>query len=289
MSRVERHKNEYNKEDRAVVESRRAASAGTGSNAEPGGDSASAGTAPAAGSSVNAPGGRAARNNAMDAPGGRAARNNAMDAPGGRAARNSSMEREGDLGIWDQTEEEKKKARKEARAMKDGKPEFHGGRAFGRLLSAIGTIILILAIVACLGLTVPRFVGIEQYVVVSGSMEPAIPVGSMVYSAQTEPSTLQTGDIIVFHSDEAGDTPVTHRVVENRVANGEIITKGDANEQNDASPVTYANVLGKLVLHVPMLGYLAAPIATTMGKVAMGCVILAAYILTVVGGKLKGK
>ena len=99
----------------------------------------------------------------------------------------------------------------------------------------------------------------------------------------------QRGDIIVFHSDEAGDTPVTHRVVENRVANGEIITKGDANEQNDASPVTYANVLGKLVLHVPMLGYLAAPIATTMGKVAMGCVILAAYILTVVGGKLKGK
>ena len=251
MSRVERNKDQYTKEDRAVVESRRAAS-----------------------------------ESAADSGGYRAAE---KPYTSGRAARNSSMNKEGDLGIWDQTEEEKRKARKEARAMNDGKPEFHGGRVLGKLISLIGTILLILAIVACLGLSLPRFAGIEQYVVVSGSMEPAIPVGSMVYSAQTEPSTLEPGDIIVFNTEETGETPVTHRVVENHVADGELITKGDANEKNDVNPVTYTNVLGKLVLHVPMLGYLAAPIATTMGKVAMGCVILAAYILTVIGGKISGK
>ena len=38
-----------------------------------------------------------------------------------------------------------------------------------------------------------------------------------------------------------------------------------------------------------MLGYLAAPVATLAGKIAIGCVILAAYLLTVVGGKLKSK
>lgn len=242
MSRVERHKDEYAREDRLAVESGRASVGVT------------------------------------DASGGR-----------GRAARNSSADREGDLGVWDQTEEEKKKARREARAMNDGKPEFHGGRVFGKLISAIGTILLVVAIIACLGLSVPRFAGIEQYVVISGSMEPAIPVGSMVYSAQTDPSTLEAGDIIVFYSNEAGSTPVTHRVVENHVADGEIITKGDANAQNDMSPVVYANVLGKLVLHVPMLGYIAAPLGTMTGKIAMGCVILAAYLLTVVGSKLSGK
>ena len=245
MSRVERHKDEYAKEDRAAVESRLAADAS---------------------STVSR-----------------------ADTSTGRAARNSSMNKEGDLGIWDQTEEEKKKARKEARAMNDGRPEFHGGRALGKLIGAIGTILLILAIVACLGLSIPRFAGIEQYVVISGSMEPEIPVGSMVYSAQTDPSTLEPGDIIVFYSTETGSTPVTHRVVENHVADGELITKGDANAQNDLSPVIYANVLGKLVLHVPMLGYIAAPMGTMMGKVAMGCVILAAYLLTVVGSKLSGK
>lgn len=252
MSRVERHKDEYAKEDRMAVERN---------------------STPAGGRTSDAGSYRTAEPAAVS----------------GRAARNSSMSKEGDLGIWDQTEEEKKKARREARAMNDGKPEFHGGRAIGKLISAIGTIILIVAIVACLGLSVPRFAGIEQYVVISGSMEPAIPVGSMVYSAQTDPATLETGDIIVFYSTEAGSTPVTHRVVENHVADGEIITKGDANAQNDMSPVIYANVLGKLVLHVPMLGYIAAPLGTMMGKIAMGCVILAAYLLTVVGSKLSGK
>ena len=252
MSRVERHKDEYAKEDRLAVERN---------------------STPAGGRTSDAGSYRTAEPAAVS----------------GRAARNSSMSKEGDLGIWDQTEEEKKKARREARAMNDGKPEFHGGRAVGKLISAIGTIILIIAIVACLGLSVPRFAGIEQYVVISGSMEPAIPVGSMVYSAQTDPATLETGDIIVFYSTEAGSTPVTHRVVENHVADGEIITKGDANAQNDMSPVIYANVLGKLVLHVPMLGYIAAPLGTMMGKIAMGCVILAAYLLTVVGSKLSGK
>ena len=206
-----------------------------------------------------------------------------------REDRAALKSRPDDLGVWDQTEEEKRKARREARAMNDGKPEFHGGRVFGKLISAIGTILLVVSIIACLGLSVPRFAGIEQYVVISGSMEPAIPVGSMVYSAQTDPSTLEAGDIIVFYSNEAGSTPVTHRVVENHVADGEIITKGDANEQNDMSPVVYANVLGKLVLHVPMLGYIAAPLGTITGKIAMGCVILAAYLLTVVGSKLSGK
>jgi signal peptidase len=209
-------------------------------------------------------------------------------APEGRAARNRDPQAE-DLGILDQTEEEKRKARKEARAMNDGRPEFNGGRAIGKLLNFLGTLILIIAIIACLGLTVPKFAGIDQYVVISGSMEPAIPVGSMVYSAQTEPSTLQQGDIIVFYANETGSTPVTHRVVENRISEGEIITKGDANEQNDISPITYANVLGKMVLHVPMLGYIAAPMATLMGKIAMVCVILAAYLLTVVGSRLSGK
>ncbi len=194
-----------------------------------------------------------------------------------------------DIGIWDQTEEEKKKARREARALRDGKPEVHAGRVLGKFIGFIGSIILIVAIVACLGLTVPRFAGIDQYVVVSGSMEPAVPVGSMVYSAQTEPSTLQEGDIIIFSNANGDSTPITHRVVENRIAEGELITKGDANPQNDQDPVLYSNVKGKMVLHIPMLGYLAAPVATLAGKIAIGCVILAAYLLTVVGGKLKSK
>lgn len=252
MSRVDRHRNEYSRQDREALEKAGRAAAPVSEIREP---------APAA----------------------------KAKPAGGRAARNSSAETDESLGIWDQTEEEKKRARKEARAMRDGKPEFHAGRALGKLIGFVGTIILIAAIAACLGLTVPRFAGIDQYAVTSGGMEPAIPVGSMVYTAQTEASTLEAGDIIVFTTADGGKTPVAHRVVENHIADGEVITKGDANAQNDQDPVAYTSILGKMVLHIPMLGYLAAPVGTTAGKIAVGGVILAAYLLTVVGRKLSGK
>ena len=150
-------------------------------------------------------------------------------------------------------------------------------------------------ILLCLALAAPRLAGIKTFVVISGSMEPAIPVGSMVYSKEADPKTLETGDVIVFYSSNApqGGTgageviPVTHRVVLNDTIAGEITTKGDANEQNDISKVTYLNVEGKVIFHIPQLGYLAAPLSSMTGKIALALIILAGYILTEVGSSLR--
>ena len=158
----------------------------------------------------------------------------------------------------------------------------------GRFLDVTGTVILIVTILLCLGLAVPRFAGIDSYVVVSGSMEPAIPVGSMVYSKPVDPATLQPGDIIVFYNtDQKDSVPVTHRVVENHTEAGEIITKGDANSQADIFPASYYNIGGKVVAHIPKLGLPASLLATTAGKIAVAMVILAGYLLTEVGGRLR--
>lgn len=263
MSRVERHKNEYSKADRKALE-----------NIKPSEDPKDIDFAYG-----NKEAERATAESRKAAP-------PAQPAPkSGRKA--SAKSQDEDLGIWDQTEEEKKRARQEAKAMGDGRPEFHGGRVLGKFIGFIGTLILILAIVACLGLFVPHYAGIEQYVVRNGNMAPAISVGSMIYTAQTEPSTLEAGNIIVYKGGESDGSPVTSRVVENRLADGEVITKGDANPQNDPSPVKYTDILGKKVLSVPMLGYIAAPMATIFGKVAMGLVIIGAYILTVIGARLR--
>ena len=304
MSRVERHKDQYGKADREAVEKRAAEreaaarSDGTGSAAgevAAGTGETRAATRAAAQAETVAATRSAARETARQAEN-RVAPREVVAEPAktksagrkGRAARKAAAQEE-EHGIWDQTEEQKRQSRKEAKAMGDGRPEFHGGRLLGGLISFIGTLILIAAIIACLGLTLPRYAGIEQYVVISGSMEPAVPVGSMVYSGQTDPSTLEAGDIIVFNSADTDGTPITHRIVENHIADGEVITKGDANEQNDISPVKYADILGKVQLTVPMLGYIASPLATLMGKIAMGCVIVGAYLLTVVGGRMKKK
>lgn len=159
----------------------------------------------------------------------------------------------------------------------------------GKILRFIGTATLVILIVLCLGISVPRLFGFTQYVVVSGSMEPAIPVGSLVFSKATEPSELEKGDVIVFYTEMHNDTPVTHRVVENHVADREIITKGDANAGKDLNPVIYENVIGKVALHVPRLGYIAAPLGTFIGKIAALLFIVAGYLLSLIGTNLSKK
>ena len=173
---------------------------------------------------------------------------------------------------------------------KKGKPT-----PLGRFLNLLGSIIMLAVILLCLALAAPRLAGIKTFVVISGSMEPAIPVGSMVYSKEVDPKTLETGDVIVFYSSNdvqggagAGDViPVTHRVVLNDTTNGEITTKGDANEKNDISKVAYLNVEGKVIFHIPQLGYMAAPLASVTGKIARALIILAGYLLTEVGSSLR--
>ena len=183
------------------------------------------------------------------------------------------------------------------RKEKDSGPEKEKGdmAPLGRFLNFLGSLILLAAILLCLVLAAPRLAGIRTYVVISGSMEPAIPTGSMVYSKEVDPKTLETGDVIVFYSNNAApggtDTkdiiPITHRVVSNDTAAGEITTKGDANEQNDISKVTYMNVEGKVIFHVPHLGYLASPLSSTMGKIALALIILAGYLLAEAGSSMR--
>ena len=68
---------------------------------------------------------------------------------------------------------------------KKGKPT-----PLGRFLNLLGSLIMLAVILLCLALAAPRLAGIKTFVVISGSMEPAIPVGSMVYSKEVDPKTL---------------------------------------------------------------------------------------------------
>jgi len=105
--------------------------------------------------------------------------------------------------------------------------------------SALGTALLILLIVICLPLTVPKAFHYHVYTVISGSMEPAIPTGSLVYIKEMEPKDVQVDDVIAFYGTKDAASIITHRVVENRVLMGEFITKGDANATKDMNPAPY--------------------------------------------------
>ena len=131
------------------------------------------------------------------------------------------------------------------------------------LCSIIGSVILVAIILAFFPLTVPRLMGYEIYEVVSGSMEPEIPVGSVIYVKSAKPEEIEKEDIIAF---QRGDSVITHRVVENRFVEGEYITKGDANEGEDMTPIPYDSLIGRVTWHIPVLGTVMSLMAGTMGK-----------------------
>lgn len=132
------------------------------------------------------------------------------------------------------------------------------------LCNLIGTLMLILVILSCLPLTVPKLLNYEIYGVVSGSMEPEIPVGSVVYVEEARPEDIPEGDVIAFRR---GGFIVIHRVVQNRVVEGEFVTKGDANAAEDRNAIPYRNFAGRVAYHIPGIGRLQALYEGVVGKV----------------------
>jgi signal peptidase I len=112
--------------------------------------------------------------------------------------------------------------------------------------------------------------------VLSGSMEPAISVGSMVVVMSAAEEDIKVGDVVTRRMEGGGDL-LTHRVVS--VENHLFTTRGDnPNINEDDRPVPIEAVVGKVVLVVPFLGSLTSYTSTPMG---MGLVIIV-FVLFVV-------
>ena len=159
-----------------------------------------------------------------------------------------------------------------------------GGKYLPALCRIVGILILLTVIAVCLPVTVPQMMGYEVYNVLTGSMEPAIPVGSAVYIKHIEPKDVEDDAIIAF---ERNGAFVMHRVTKNHVVEGYFKTKGDANEIEDLSEVQYSEFRGVVVRHYPSLGQIMEILASGIGKVCMFCLAACGAMLVLLGAKLE--
>ena len=156
-------------------------------------------------------------------------------------------------------------------------------KKIAHICSAIGTVLLIVLILACLPLTLPKAFGYQMYTVISGSMEPALPVGSLVYVKYQEPESIEKKDIIAFYGSNDSSSIITHRVVYNKKLSGEFVTKGDANKEKDMNPISYNQYMGKVVLMIPVIGGVAQTLTTGSGKLVLFSFIGLILLLEIVG------
>jgi len=133
------------------------------------------------------------------------------------------------------------------------------------LLNAAGLLLLVLLILPIVAYAVPSAIGAQQsYVVMSGSMEPAIETGSVIFVYDRDPSAIEEGDVITYNLDGQRTEVTTHRVVDVVSQEGQraFVTKGDANEDPDPYRVPSDAVIGvvpmerTIPVRVPYLGQL---------------------------------
>jgi signal peptidase I len=99
----------------------------------------------------------------------------------------------------------------------------------------------------------------KAYVVLSGSMEPKVKTGSIII-VLPQPIYLKN-DIVTFFIEGDKKYPVTHRItqkLENGTYYGDTTyyTKGDANKSEDTSVLVSQDIVGKVIITIPYLGYL---------------------------------
>lgn len=104
--------------------------------------------------------------------------------------------------------------------------------------------------------------GDTHYLVVrTGSMEPTLPVGSVVVIKPADPNKLQKDEIICFELSESQS--LTHRIID--IVDDGFITKGDANKAPDNFIVEKKDIIGKVIFTIPYLGYLNYFVNTPLG------------------------
>jgi signal peptidase len=132
------------------------------------------------------------------------------------------------------------------------------------LYYAVVVCILLLAATLVLPL-IPISGNIKIMTVRSGSMEPTISTGSVVVVRPT--STYAVNDIITFGPVSKTKSPTTHRIIEVKQYSGyeAYITQGDANNGPDIREVVKRDVIGKVLFHVPYVGFVIAAVQKPIG------------------------
>ncbi|MFM9876739.1 MAG: LamG-like jellyroll fold domain-containing protein [Rhodoglobus sp.] len=127
-------------------------------------------------------------------------------------------------------------------------------RAWAALIgAALARAILLAAASLLIWGAVPALWGWLPTTVSSDSMAPGIRAGDVVVSMPVDANDLHLGQVLLVADPDHEGRQRLHRLV-GTTASGELVLRGDANQQDDSTPVQPADVSGVGVLRVPWVG-----------------------------------
>lgn len=149
-----------------------------------------------------------------------------------------------------------------------------------KIWNSFTTVLAVVAALTAILLVGVRLIGLQPYTVLSGSMEPKFPVGSMIYVKSVDTDTLKKEEAITFTI--GSGTVVTHEIIEvleDENGKRSFRTQGIANDTPDGDPVPADRVIGKAVFCLPLLGYVAVYFQTPAGRLTAIAVCVALILM----------
>lgn len=137
-----------------------------------------------------------------------------------------------------------------------------------RVLSGLGLLVILGILLVAVG---PKVLPYQTFFVRSGSMEPAIEVGELIFLTRVDAADLEVGDVITFERPDREDVLVTHRIVAiEETDQGKVFqTKGDANGTPDVWRVPATGDGWKYAFGVPKIGYVFGYLNTSEARFAL--------------------
>ncbi|MFD0484510.1 signal peptidase I [Kineococcus sp. GCM10028916] len=152
----------------------------------------------------------------------------------------------------------------------------------GELGAAVTALVGLLGVVAL----VASLLGVRVVPVLTGSMSPTVPAGSLALTTRVDAHDIAVGQVIAFRPPPPyvtqGDRPVMHRVAAVSEQGGQrtVRTRGDANPDLDpwTLAITDGTDLGLAQFSVPHLGRVLAGGPLSAGLLLAGVVLLLAAV-----------
>lgn len=157
-----------------------------------------------------------------------------------------------------------------------------------RLGLSLGIFSIVLLLVAVI-IVIPKILGATPLTILTSSMEPGLPPGTLVVVAPVAPQDVRIGDVITYQIESGKPAVVTHRVTEVVTSTSGETTftlKGDNNADADP-PVLAIQLQGKLVYSLPWVGNLSSilngPSRETVLPIIAGAMVLYAIVSITLG------
>ncbi len=126
-------------------------------------------------------------------------------------------------------------------------------------LALSGSLLVIVLALGVLVIVVPAISGGTALTVLTQSMEPKLPPGTLIIIRPTPIGDIKIGDVLTYQIKSGQPEVVSHRVISRSVdttGRTTFITQGDNNDLPDAGPVQEVQIKGTLWYSIPWLGYL---------------------------------